>query len=50
MADRRLDPLDEALRLWALLTQTERVRFLAAIAAPARPSERGSEPEDDGGH
>lgn len=37
MRNRRLDPLDEILRCWALLTQVERVAFLAAIAAPARP-------------
>ena len=37
MGDRRLDPLDEALRLWSLLTAGERVEFLARVAAPARP-------------
>jgi hypothetical protein len=31
VGDYRLDPLDEARRLWMLLTASERVRFLAWI-------------------
>lgn len=33
----RLDPLDEALRLWALLTASERAAFLAAVTDPYTP-------------
>ena len=33
----RLDPLDEALRLWDLLTASERVRFLAHVTSSPRP-------------
>ena len=35
--DRRPDPLDEIIRMYALLTAGERVEFLARVAAPARP-------------
>lgn len=43
----RLDPLDEILRLWALLTRVERVAFLSAIAAPARPRPAAPDLRDD---
>jgi hypothetical protein len=44
----RLDPLDECLRCYQLLTAAERVAFLAAIAAPARPREPETEGEVPG--
>ena len=46
MAD-RLDPLEEALRLWALLTAAERVRFLAHVTTGIDPATGGSPQHDD---
>jgi len=33
VADRRLDPLDEIIRMYSLLTASERVQFLAWVAS-----------------
>ncbi|MCZ7618893.1 MAG: hypothetical protein M5U32_11520 [Myxococcota bacterium] len=46
MADRRLDPLDEARRLWMLLTPAERTAFLAWVLT-APPTQRPGDPEAD---
>lgn len=43
----RLDPLDEARRLWMLLTSSERTKFLAWVLT-APPAQRSRLPADSG--